>query len=150
MEHVCQCVVNYNKMLHIGKTAQNAISIMSYLAECYQDGDVLISSQVIADVREFSKPLVAKILTSLAQQGCVKGATGPGGGYSLSRAPREISLYDIVSPFERQIKNVICPLGETYCAGDGERCPLHDEIVKLNSETELFLTTNNLGGFSKY
>ncbi len=135
-------------MLKIGKTAQNAISIMSYLAECYKDGNDLISSQVIADVRGFSKPLVAKILTVLAQEGCVKGATGPGGGYALARKPSEISLLNIVSAFELQTKRVTCPLGADYCESGGARCPLHSEIAAMNSEMELFLTRNNLGGFA--
>jgi len=136
-------------MLNIGKTAQNAISIMSYLAERYSDDRGQVSSQTIADARGLSKPLVAKILTTLSQKGCVKGSTGPGGGYALAKEPSEITLYEVAVCFELQTKRVACPFGEEYCASDKERCPLHDEIFGLSEKVEEFLTKNNFGGFAK-
>ena len=136
-------------MLNIGKTAQNAIAIMSYLAECHRDGKGQVSSQAIADVRGLSKSLVGKILTTLAQKGCVKGSTGPGGGYSLAKEPKQITLLDVVSCFELQTKRVACPFGEKYCASDQKRCALHDEIFSLSDKVQKFLTKNNFGGFAE-
>ncbi|MGB0775340.1 MAG: RrF2 family transcriptional regulator [Akkermansiaceae bacterium] len=135
-------------MLQIGKTAQNAIAAMSYLAECHRDKKGFVSSQTIADARSLSKPLVAKIMTTLSQQGCVKGTTGPGGGYALAKEPGKIKLLDVVSCFELQTKRVMCPFGEDWC-GNKEPCPLHDEILALSEDMERFLTENNFGGFAE-
>jgi Rrf2 family protein len=134
-------------MLQIGKTAQNAIAAMSYLAECYRDKLGPVSSQAVADARGLSKPLAAKILTTLSQTGLVRGSTGPGGGYELAKEPAEINLLDVVSGFELQNKVLMCPFGENWC-GNQAPCPLHDEIVGLMDDMQRFLVENNFGGFA--
>ena len=133
--------------MQIGKTAQNAISAISYLAECYRDKVGPVSSQAVADARGLSKPLAAKILTTLSQSGIVRGSTGPGGGYQLGMPPAEIKLLDVVTHFELQNKAVMCPFGEGWC-GNFDPCPLHDEIMALGEDLERFLVENNFGGFA--
>lgn len=133
--------------MQIGKTAQNAVAAVSYLAECYRDNLGKVSSQAVADARGLSKPLAAKILTTLSQSGLVKGSTGPGGGYELAVEPSDINLLDVVKHFELQNKAVMCPFGEGWC-GNYDPCPLHDNIMKLGEDLESFLVTNNFGGFA--
>ncbi|MBT8037156.1 MAG: Rrf2 family transcriptional regulator [Verrucomicrobiae bacterium] len=133
--------------MQIGKTAQNAIAAMSYLAECYRDELGPVSSQSVADARGLSKPLAAKILTKLSQIDIVRGSTGPGGGYELAKDPANISLLEVVSCFELQNKVLTCPFGEDWC-GNQAPCPLHDEIVTLMDDLERFLVENNFGGFA--
>jgi Rrf2 family iron-sulfur cluster assembly transcriptional regulator len=134
-------------MLQIGKTAQNAIAIMSYLAECYRDQTGPVNSQQAADARGISKALTAKILTTLSGHGFLKGSKGPGGGYLLTKNPKSIRLMDIVSCFELQNNDVMCPFGEGWCWNQ-EPCPLHDEIQKMKAQTEQFLCDNDFGGFA--
>lgn len=133
--------------MQIGKTAQNAVAAVSYLAECYRDNLGKVSSKTVADARGLSKPLAAKILTTLSQSGLVKGSTGPGGGYELAVEPSDINLLDVVKHFELQNKAVMCPFGEGWC-GNYDPCPLHDNIMKLGEDLESFLVTNNFGGFA--
>jgi Rrf2 family protein len=141
------CFLNANPAMQIGKTAQNAIAAVSYLAECYRDQVGPVSSQAVADARGLSKPLAAKILTTLSQSGIVKGATGPGGGYQLAKEPHNIKLLDVVCRFEVQNKAVMCPFGEGWC-GQYDPCPLHDEIMALGEDLERFLVDNDFGGFA--
>jgi len=101
----------------------------------------------VADARGISKPLAAKILTTLSQYGLVKGFTGPGGGYELAIEPAKIKLLDVVQHFEVQNKAVTCPFGEGWC-GNYDPCPLHDEIMALSADLERFLVDNNFGGFA--
>lgn len=133
--------------MQIGKTAQNAVAAVSYLAECYRDKLGPMSSQAVADARGLSKPLAAKILTTLSQCGLVNGSTGPGGGYELAVQPEQIKLLDVVKHFELQNKAVMCPFGEGWC-GNFDPCPLHDEIMALGTELEHFLVSNHFGGFA--
>jgi len=133
--------------VQIGKTAQNAVAVVSYLAECSRDNRGSVSSQAVADARGISKPLAAKILTTLSQYGIVKGSTGPGGGYELAIEPAKINLLDVVKHFEVQNKAVMCPFGEGWC-GNFDPCPLHDEIMALGANLERFLVENNFGGFA--
>src|SRR6185369_9079038 len=72
-----------------GKTAANAISVMSYLAA---DPSRRAGSGEIAAARGISQALTAKLLTQLASAGLVSGQPGPGGGYTLAKPARKISL----------------------------------------------------------
>ncbi len=133
-------------MFRYGKTAQNAVSAMSYLAEVYPDGSRL-SSLDIATKRGLSKPLVAKLLVVLSQSGLVDGAPGPRGGYALSRDPSKISLLEIVSLFEKMEDRSMCPFGPDWC-GTGDPCPLHDQLVSLNDQMYQFLAGTKLDAFT--
>lgn len=118
---------------------------MSYLAEAYPDG-LRLSSQDIADKRKISKPLVAKLLVVLSQAGLVDGAPGPRGGYALAREPSQISLLEIVSLFEKIEDRSLCPFGPHWC-GNGDPCPLHDQLVALTDQMHQFLAGTKLEAF---
>lgn len=130
-----------------GKTAQTAISAVSRLAEVYDaQKPVKLSSSDIATKRNLPQPVVAKVLTILSQGGVVNGSPGPGGGYWLSRDPSEITLYDVISLFERTDRNVSCPFGPEYC-GTTPHCPMHFDILKLREQINDFLRDNTFDKF---
>lgn len=135
-------------MFPYGKTASNAISAMSYLAERYGVDGAKTSSAAIGLDREISKPLVAKVLTILSQAGLVAGSPGPGGGYYLAKAPSEIRLIEIVRLFEKTDSESRCPFGPHWC-GNKEPCPLHDQLVGLNDIGTRFLFETTLAVFVK-
>ncbi len=134
--------------MQIGKTAQNAIAAVSYLVERQRDGGGMISSQEVADARQLSKPLAAKILTTLSKTGIVTGSTGPGGGYQLAKPADQITLLIVVSQFELQNQSMMCPFGEGWC-GTNEPCPLHDNMKEFEEQQLRFLEENNFGGFAE-
>src|SRR5665647_3234529 len=101
-------------MLRYGKMVQTAVSVASRLAELYEQKGVVASSLDIAKDRNIPKTAVAKVLTILAKNGLVTGAPGPGGGYRLAKEPNKITLFDIVSIFEKSISRP-CPLGPNMC-----------------------------------
>ncbi len=84
-------------MFIYGKTAANAIVVMSYLAA---DPERRAGSKEIAESREILQALTAKLLTQLASARLVTGQRGPGGGYRLAKPASEICLLDIVRLFE--------------------------------------------------
>ena len=99
-------------MTPYGKIAQYAIAAVSRLAEVYHaDETTKLNSADIAQRRNLPRPMVAKVLTVLSQAGIVRGTPGPGGGYWLAREPGAVTLYDVVSLFERLDEAVSCPLG---------------------------------------
>ena len=122
----------------------HAVAIMSYLAEF--PGRKAGSGEIAA-ARRISPPLTAKILTQLAGAALVKGQPGPGGGYSLARAAKEISLLNIVSLFEQTTLPTLCPFGEGWC-GNGDPCPLHFKIKALIERHEAFLQRTRLSIFT--
>jgi Rrf2 family protein len=134
-------------MTPYGKVAQAAICATSLLAEHFDaKAPKRFSSGEIAQARKLSQALVAKVLTILSQAGIVTGAPGPRGGYTLARAPAEITLLDVVAPFERQESSVACPYGEGWC-GTGPQCPLHNQLLKFRTDVANFLSSTTLHSF---
>lgn len=136
-------------MTAYGKVSQAAIASMSFLAEKYSaDEPRYLSSGEIAQARKLSQALVAKVLTTLSQIGLVIGTRGPGGGYTLAIKPGEITLQDVVAPFERQDDTLGCPFGPGWC-GTGPECPLHQELESMRNRLAHFLQTVTLDRFLK-
>jgi Rrf2 family protein len=130
-------------MLAYGQTAANAIAVMSYLAA---DPARRAGSAEIAQGRDISQALTAKLLTQLAAAGLVKGQPGPHGGYILARAPEEVCLLEIASIFQQTDPPTACPFGHGWC-GKGEPCPLHNSIEKLIETNRSFLRETRLSIF---
>lgn len=63
-------------------------------------GEHSLTSAEIADSLASNPVLVRRILGSLRDAGLVWSTEGRGGGWSLARAPREITLYDAYSAVE--------------------------------------------------
>ncbi|MGI6454119.1 MAG: RrF2 family transcriptional regulator [bacterium] len=128
------------------RSTQDAISALSLLAEKYDGGKTLISSQEIAEKRNLPKPFVAKLLTMLSQARLVSSIRGPGGGYTLAVPPAEISFYDVSRIFEREGSILSCPFGRDYC-GNQDPCPLHHQIEKIQESIESFLKNTHFDIF---
>ena len=134
-------------MTPYGKVAQAAISSASLLAEHYSAaGSKRLNSREIAERRQLSQAIVGKVLTTLSQVGIVTGSPGPGGGYTLARAPRLITLSEVVAPFDRLEDKLMCPFGKGWC-GNGPQCPLHQQLDLLRCQISDFLTKTTLASF---
>lgn len=119
---------------------------MSALAEHYDGGKTVLSSLDIAKDRNLPQPLVAKLLTILSTGGLIDGTRGPGGGYWLAKAPSRISLTNISELFEKENEGIMCPFGPGWC-GKGEPCPLHEELLAMNTQWENFMRKTTLAVF---
>lgn len=96
---------------------------MSRLAESYDEGKRLSAATISKD-RELPRPFVGKVLSTLAMADLVTSVRGPGGGFALARTPDQICLMDVVTLFERSLKNRTCLVGGGVCS-DGAPCPVH-------------------------
>ncbi|MES2659315.1 MAG: Rrf2 family transcriptional regulator [Verrucomicrobiota bacterium] len=120
-------------MFTYSKLAQGGIAAVSYLASVAGESR-LAGSAEIAESRQLSRQLVAKILTLLSSAGLVEGKSGPAGGYQLARPAAEITLLDVVKVFEDPKDRVMCPFGPHWC-GVGPNCPLHDSLLKMHQQS---------------
>lgn len=134
-------------MFTYSKLAQAGIAAISYLA-AVEDEKRLAGSAEIADARQLSRMLVAKILTLLSSAGVVRSRSGPAGGYQLSRPASEITLLDVVIVFENPKDRVMCPFGPNWC-GVGPNCPLHETFAKMHKDVLDRLADENFGQFCK-
>ncbi len=116
-------------MLRISRLTDYGTVIMSQMA---RHPERIFSSSELALVLGLGAPTVGKVLRGLARHGLVIGIRGLHGGYTLARAPTQISVADIVDALEEQ------PFGLTECsAGDGlcdleESCGIRTGWRKIN------------------
>ncbi len=132
-------------MFSYSKLAQSAIAAVSYLASVSPESR-LAGSAEIAEKRQLSRVLVAKILTILSAAGFVDGKPGPSGGYRLARPPSEITLLDVVKLFEDPTDRVMCPYGPNWC-GVGPNCPLHNTFIDIHDKVLERLQTETFEQF---
>ncbi len=82
----------------------------------------------------------------LSQAGLVQGNPGPGGGFTLAKNPADIRIYDIYRLFETENDSHHCPFGGGIC-GRGTPCPLHEELVEIQTATARLLHDTTLERF---
>jgi Rrf2 family transcriptional regulator, nitric oxide-sensitive transcriptional repressor len=114
----------------LSKTAEYALRIAVCLA---QSPDKLAAADELAEVTKIPRRYLHKVVQDLAREGLVRSQPGPGGGYSIAKSPKQITILDVVNavaPLER-IRH--CPLGLT---SHTRLCPLHRELDKVYAETE--------------
>jgi len=99
-------------MLRISKLTDYGTVVMTYLA---RESDRLHAATEIAARIQLSAPTVSKILKTLAREGLVVSHRGAKGGYSLARAPADISMVEIIDALEG-------PVGLTECGSHPGLC----------------------------
>ena len=67
-----------------------------------------LSSKALADFHGVPKEYLSKCLQMLSQAGLVNTTTGPRGGYSLAKSPKEISFLDVVEAVEGKKSTFKC------------------------------------------
>ncbi len=134
-------------MVSYGKTARCALAALCHLAKFYES-ETPLGSQKISEAINLPQTLVAKVLTTVSTAGIIEGTRGPRGGYRLSKAPSEISVYQIVKLFGQDKDNDdFCPMGPGWC-GIKDKCPLHDTIQELRDTTYNALQSSTLADFA--
>ena len=93
------------------------------------DVRVLISADAKSQ-RGLPPQFLTKILRRLTATDLVTSQRGRSGGFRLNRPADQISLLELVLPFEHQWDGVECILGQAYCT-DQAACPIHDEWVGI-------------------
>jgi Rrf2 family protein len=107
----------------ITKTGLHAVRAMVALAKLPQNSYAGAAS--IAQEIKAPQNYLAKLLQTLSREGLVQSQKGLGGGFRLARLPKEISLFDIVDPFEQVGRWSGCILGHPNCS-DEVPCAIHD------------------------
>ncbi|HET6248493.1 MAG TPA: Rrf2 family transcriptional regulator [Tepidisphaeraceae bacterium] len=89
--------------------------------------------------REF----MGKIFARLVKAGILTSAKGRGGGFALSRATHDISLFDIVAAIDGPGYCDQCVLGLPTC-DDRLPCPEHDLFKPIRRRVNDYLRTTTL------
>jgi Rrf2 family iron-sulfur cluster assembly transcriptional regulator len=101
-------------------------------------GRAQVSLAEIAGAQHLSLAYLEQLFGPLRRAGLVASARGPGGGYSLARSAREISVSEIVLAVDEPIQATRCEDGGPGCLA-GQRCLTHDLWSELGDQIRLFL-----------
>ena len=123
----------------LSKTAEYALRTVACLA-----GEAGRSEPAdsLCEQTKVPRRYLHKVLQDLVHAQLVHSRSGPGGGYSLSRSPDDITILDVVNavaPLER-IRH--CPLG---LPSHTSLCPLHEQLDQAYAATEKAFASVTIG-----
>ncbi len=120
--------------------ADYAVRIAAYLA-CESE---IRDAKTISEKTGVTLRFALKILRKLALCKIVKSYKGKNGGYTIAKAPNEISLYDIVSNVDGEYYFSRCLVDGYECSQSGRFCgpksvynEITEYVIDKLSETKL-------------
>jgi Rrf2 family iron-sulfur cluster assembly transcriptional regulator len=123
------------------RKCEYALQGLLYLAK-HRDSSP-ISADLIAGELHMSREFISKTLQRLVKEGVVTSQRGKTGGFSLQKAPEDISLLDIVLIVDGNDVFENCVLGLREC-GSEDPCPVHDSWGPLREQAREMLATTSL------
>jgi len=100
--------------LRVSARCHDGLVIMELLSRVWNKGNVLSLESMSKDTLS-PVGYLEQIAMMLKQNGLIKGARGAGGGYKLSRSPKDISVREVVEALEG-------PIAILDCLGGGKDC----------------------------
>lgn len=124
----------------ITQTGRYALRAVLFLAGTEGGGSVTASE--VARGTRMPRNYLTKILNTLVQAGILESARGPHGGFRLVRSPGDLSLADVLAPFE-PIHRGGCILGLDPCPREGN-CPPRRQCLALSNQLAWFFRTTSV------
>ncbi len=115
-------------MVRISKLTDYGVLVMSYLAGM---PGAAVSVNELSNGLSLPAPTVSKVLKSLTKSGLLKSHRGPSGGYSLNRAPDQITLMEIINVLEGPLALTECSTTNSQCVIEST-CRLRDQWISIN------------------
>jgi len=107
-------------MLRITKEADYGIVLLAHFAA--HPRGMIHTARETAEKVGLPLPMVSKILRSLAREKVLESHRGAAGGYSLVRAPSELSVAEVIRAIEGPISLVQCGSEPGLCEQEHD-CP---------------------------
>lgn len=121
-------------MFALSKAAEYAILFLADLAK--KEADKPVNLRQITKKTGLPYKFLSRIVLDLKKTKIIKSKEGVGGGYSLARKPKDISLIEIIEAVEGKKGLVSCIHGKCFM----EKSCLHKKVwqrLQLNLEKEL-------------
>ncbi len=100
------------------------------------------TTQQIAQATKVPAGYLAKVLKDLARHGIVRAQRGLGGGFSLDRDPKLMTVYDVMAAVDPPKRILACPLG--LPAHRHQLCPLHQRLDDAMAAAEQAFRTTSI------
>lgn len=115
-------------MLRLTKLGDYGTVILAHLA---REPERRFSAAEVANAIAVAPPTVSKLLKILARENLVVSHRGVHGGYTLARAPAEISVAEIIDAVEGRVAMTECNVRPGLCARESA-CAARPAWMRIN------------------
>jgi FeS assembly SUF system regulator len=129
-------------MLRLSKKADYALIAMKHLAQKSASAQST-SAREIAEQYDIPIELMAKVLQRLVRTGLLVSTQGTRGGYMLSRAPKSISVADVIQAIDGPLTVTACSTDNNECEQYG-KCSIRDPLWQIRERIVAALGTVTL------
>jgi len=119
----------------LSQTAEYALRTVLYLATT--DQGELSNVSDIAERLDIPRNYLSKTLHLLARAGVLTSTRGKHGGFRLTKPASELTLAEVVAPFDGPTGARICLLGRVACS-DSDPCPAHGRWKAVSNQVSTF------------
>jgi Rrf2 family transcriptional regulator, nitric oxide-sensitive transcriptional repressor len=121
------------------QTVEYALRAIVFLADKSPDA---CTTEQIAEATQVPKPYLSKVLQNLGRHNIVHSQRGIGGGVTLVKLPRELTILEVVNAVEPIQRITTCPLG---LKSHGKNlCPLHRRMDDALASVEAAFANTTL------
>lgn len=115
------------------------------LADIALQGGRLVTLSEIADRQDVSLAYLEQLFVRLRKAGLVESVRGPGGGYRLGRAAKDLRIIEVMAAVDETVSAVRCEDGaEQGCGGSRAKCLTHNLWERLSSHVHVFLSQTTI------
>ena len=132
-------------MIH-SSACEYAIRALTYMAGS-PPGTRLLARNVAAHER-VPGPFLGKIFQTLVRANILVSNKGPGGGFSIARDAKTVTLFDIYQAIDGTTYLDGCAVGLARCS-DETPCPLHERWKPLRERIRSYLQTTTLADMAE-
>ena len=126
----------------LSQTAEYALrAVLAIAAE--PDGQPAGAGR-LAGVLGIPQNYLSKTLHQLARAGVLESTRGKLGGFRLARSAEQISLLDVVEPFDDITGRRTCLMGRAVCS-DHNACAAHERWKRVAEQTAEFFRGTTVG-----
>ena len=118
-----------------------AVTAMIDLAMRQHQGPVTLAG--ISQRQKISLSYLEQLFGKLRRHDLVESTRGPGGGYTLARAMKDVTVADIIFAVDEPLDATLCA-GKANCRDDGKQCMTHDLWSNLTRKMVEYLDSVSL------
>jgi Rrf2 family protein len=127
------------------QTAEYALQATTLLAQ--QDGAV-VEVGILADTLRVPRNYLSKTLSQLTRAGILESVRGKRGGFRLARPAAEITILQVVEPFDSLTETRRCLLGQPVCS-DRNACPAHKNWKSIGERVVRFFRRTTVADLAR-
>ena len=125
-------------------TTKGRYAVTAMLDLAFKQDSGPVSLMEISERQDISLSYLEQLFALLRRRGVVVSARGPGGGYSLAREARHISIADIINAVDEGYDVTACNQSQHPCQ-NGATCLSHNLWVELSQQIHDFFNGISLG-----